>query len=111
MESSNVVVDDSAEERSTDVADDAIASDIQFDEPDIVEEVENSIESSKPDPTSIDPTNDPPKKGPSIRVQKNHPQELIIGDPGQGITTRRMNDVVQFEKLQSKLGVCLFEET
>ncbi|GAU51225.1 hypothetical protein TSUD_412310 [Trifolium subterraneum] len=70
MESSNVVVDDSAKERSTDVADDAIASDIQFDEPDIVEEVENSIESFKPDPTSIDPTNDPPKKGPSIRVQK-----------------------------------------
>ncbi|GAU16587.1 hypothetical protein TSUD_168190 [Trifolium subterraneum] len=80
MESSNVVVDDSAEERSTNVADDAITSNIQSDEPDIVEEVENSIESSKPDPTSTDPTNDPPKKGPSNRVQKNHPQELIIED-------------------------------
>ncbi|GAU44283.1 hypothetical protein TSUD_371830 [Trifolium subterraneum] len=68
MESSNVVVDDSAEERSTNVADDVIASDIQSNEPDIVEEVENSIESSKPDPTSIDPTNDPPKKGPSIKA-------------------------------------------
>jgi hypothetical protein len=33
-------------------------------------------------------------KGPSIRVQKNHPQELIIGDPDQGIRTRRSNEVV-----------------
>jgi len=33
-------------------------------------------------------------KGSSIRVQKNHPQELIIGDPDQGIRTRRTNDIV-----------------
>jgi len=28
-------------------------------------------------------------KGPSIRVQKNHPQDLIFGNLNQGITTRR----------------------
>jgi len=33
-------------------------------------------------------------KGPSIRVQKNHPQELIIGNSNQGITTRRSNEVI-----------------
>jgi len=27
-------------------------------------------------------------KGPSIRVPKNHPQHLIIGNPDQGITIR-----------------------
>jgi hypothetical protein len=35
-----------------------------------------------------------PKKGPSIRVQKNHPIHLVIGDPNQGITTRRSNEVI-----------------
>ena len=35
-----------------------------------------------------------PSKGPSVRVQKNHPIELVIGNPEQGITTRRTNDVV-----------------
>ncbi|MCI79405.1 hypothetical protein A2U01_0100676, partial [Trifolium medium] len=33
--------------------------------------------------------NVPANKCPSIRVQKNHPKELIIGNPDQGITTRR----------------------
>jgi hypothetical protein len=33
-------------------------------------------------------------KGPSVRVQKNHPLDLVIGNPEQGITTRRTNDVV-----------------
>jgi len=33
-------------------------------------------------------------KGPSIRVQKNHPHDLIIGNPNQGITTRRSNEVI-----------------
>ncbi|WJX12366.1 hypothetical protein P8452_02876 [Trifolium repens] len=30
-------------------------------------------------------------KGPSVRVQKNHPLDLVIGNPQQGITTRRTN--------------------
>ncbi|WJX25125.1 hypothetical protein P8452_14197 [Trifolium repens] len=46
---------------------------------------EDSDESARPQATS---------KGPSVRVQKNHPLELVIGNPEQGITTRRTNDVV-----------------
>jgi len=41
-------------------------------------------------------------KGPSIRVQKNHPQELIIGDPDQGIRTKRTNDIVSNSCFMSK---------
>jgi len=41
-------------------------------------------------------------KGPSIRVQKSHPQELIIGDPDQGIRTRRTNDIVSNSCFVSK---------
>jgi len=41
-------------------------------------------------------------KGPSIRVQINHPQELIIGDPDQGIRTRRTNDIVSNSCFVSK---------
>ena len=41
-------------------------------------------------------------KGPSIRVQKNHPQELIIGDLDQGIRTRRTNDIVSNSSYVSK---------
>ncbi|KAK2428563.1 hypothetical protein QL285_027076 [Trifolium repens] len=33
-------------------------------------------------------------KGPSVRVQKNHPKDLIIGNPEQGITRRRTNDII-----------------
>ncbi|MCH97661.1 retrovirus-related pol polyprotein from transposon tnt 1-94, partial [Trifolium medium] len=40
-------------------------------------------------------------KGPSTRVQKNHPQELIIGDLNQGVTTRS-RDVVSNSCFVSK---------
>ncbi|GAU45850.1 hypothetical protein TSUD_371460 [Trifolium subterraneum] len=100
MESSNVVINDLEEERMTDVADDAIASDLQFDAPEVVKKDE-------PDPNSeisnSDLSNAPPKKVPSIRIQKNHPQELIIGNLNQGITTRRMNDVVSSSCFVSKI--------
>jgi len=33
-------------------------------------------------------------RGPSIGIQKNHPQDLIIGNPDQGITTRRSVGVI-----------------
>jgi len=42
------------------------------------------------------------RKGPSIRVWKNHPQELIIGDPDQGIRTIRTNDIVANSYFVSK---------
>jgi len=41
-------------------------------------------------------------QGPSIKVQKKHPQELIIGDPDQGIRTRRNKDIVSNSCFVSK---------
>ncbi len=99
MESVNVVIDDSAEGRTTDVADDATASDKQFDETNLLKEDDNNMDTS----ISTNSTSDLSKKGPSIRVQKNHPQELIIGDPSQGIATRSENDVVSNACFVSKI--------
>jgi len=42
-------------------------------------------------------------KGPSIRVQKNHPRDLIIGSLDQVITTRRSNEVISNSCFVSKL--------
>ena len=42
-------------------------------------------------------------KGLSIRIQKNHPQYLILGDPDQGITTRRSVGVVAHSCFVSKI--------
>jgi len=42
-------------------------------------------------------------KGPFIRIQKNHPQELIIGNQNQGITTRRSNEVISNSCFVSKV--------
>ena len=38
---------------------------------------------------SIDVLTDPIKKDPSSRVKKNHPSNLIIGDPKKGMVTRK----------------------
>ena len=42
-------------------------------------------------------------KVPSIRVQKNHPQDLIIGNPDQGVTTRRSIGVIANSGFVSKI--------
>jgi len=42
-------------------------------------------------------------KGPSIRVQKNHPQDLIIGNPDRGIITRRSNGIISNSLFLSKI--------
>ncbi|PNY11358.1 gag-pol polyprotein, partial [Trifolium pratense] len=101
MESINVVINDSADEKTTDVSDDAIASDLQDDlqdaEPVTVKEPEANTE------TSSSEANNAPKKGPSNRVQKNHPLDLIIGNPDHGITTRRANDVISNSCFVSKI--------
>ncbi|MCH92777.1 gag-pol polyprotein [Trifolium medium] len=96
MESINVVVDDTTGEKMTDVADDAIASDLQSDEPVAVKEPK--IDTEAPSSES----NNAPKKGLSIRIQKNHPMDLIIGNPDQGIATRRSNDAIN--AMQEELG-------
>jgi hypothetical protein len=96
MESINVVVQDSplednvGEDQGIPVVDNAEQDveasehlcDNQSDEEIVVEESEANAEAQAQ------------KKGPSVRVQKNHPTDLIIGNPEQGITTRRSNDVI-----------------
>jgi hypothetical protein len=43
-------------------------------------------------------------KGPSIRIQKNHTQDLIIWNPNLGITTRRSVGVITNSCFVSKIG-------
>ncbi|KAK2428718.1 putative mitochondrial protein [Trifolium repens] len=96
MESVNVVVKDSPVKEneginqgtpvSVNAEQDAEASEQPLiDKSDEVTIEEEGEESARPQALS---------KGPSVRVQKNHPLELVIGNPQQGITTRRTNDVV-----------------
>ncbi|MCI14741.1 gag-pol polyprotein [Trifolium medium] len=97
MGSINVVIDDSTVDQVTDVEADVTASDLQLDmfendkDPELNSVMSNSEEN-----------NVPVNKGPSVRVQKNHPKELIIGNPDQGITTRRSNDLISNSYFVSK---------
>ncbi|MCI03437.1 retrovirus-related pol polyprotein from transposon tnt 1-94, partial [Trifolium medium] len=75
MESINVVIDDSSTDKVTDVEDDVEASDQQLDMSDGDKDSESNSEMSISESENI-----PSNKGPSVRVQKNHPKELIIGD-------------------------------
>ncbi|MCI45457.1 gag-pol polyprotein, partial [Trifolium medium] len=77
------------EEKLTDIEAYVVASDHSIDVPEIEKEPKDNSET--PNSETFTAT---PKKGPSVRVQKNHPQELIIGNPDQGIATRRTNDLV-----------------
>jgi hypothetical protein len=42
-------------------------------------------------------------KGHSTRIQKNHPQDLIIGNPDEGVTTRRLVGVIANSCFVSKI--------
>ncbi|MCI59107.1 hypothetical protein A2U01_0080362, partial [Trifolium medium] len=67
MESINVVIDDSATEQAINVETDVAASDQILD---------ISLDSdSKPEESNSKKDNIPTNKGPSVRVQKNHPKE------------------------------------
>ena len=93
MESVNVVVDDCSVKKERILEDDD-------DQPIIgSEDVENSTQ--RPDVTTNVPTsghninvdaegtkNSTPSKGPSIRIQKIHSQDNIIGSPTKGVMTR-----------------------
>ena len=96
MESINVVIDDGLTPKVLDEEPDVETSAEQIDTPVDVNETESEKEVSDTDQT-------PANKGPSIRVQKNHPKELIIGDLDKGITTRRSNEVVSNSCFVSKL--------
>ncbi|KAK2402513.1 putative mitochondrial protein [Trifolium repens] len=96
MESVNVVVKDSSDKENEGVdqgtpvsvnaePDDGASTPASMNEADERTIEEDNDESARPQAAS---------KGPSVRVQKNHPLDLVIGNPEQGITTRRTNDVV-----------------
>ncbi|PNX79752.1 gag-protease polyprotein, partial [Trifolium pratense] len=76
MESINVVIDDSTINKVTYVETDVGASDQQLD---VSIDSESNYEVS-----NFEPDNVPTNKGPSIRVHKNHPKELIIRISDQG---------------------------
>jgi FtsZ-interacting cell division protein YlmF len=81
----NVVIDDSQTDGVVDVEEDVETSTPQTEISDVDPETE--AHEAEPEPA-------PASKGPSVRVQKNHPKNLIIGNPEQRITTRRSNDVI-----------------
>ena len=75
MESINVIIDDYHEET------------------DVPCNVETFFETSTqqndlPNSTTTESESKEASKTPSIRIQKDHPKELIIGDPNSGVITR-----------------------
>jgi len=82
MESINVVTDDVPKEKVPDV-------ETSVQETNVLVQV-NEFEPEKEEIEEAEQDQMPTTKGPSIRVQKNHPQDLIIGNLDQGITTRRL---------------------
>jgi hypothetical protein len=93
MESVNVVVDDILERKEN----------LTEDEDDDLDKSNDDSKNSSPgkDVTTSGPTSDPlgvnepvfpenltPNKGPSIRIQKMHPQDNIIGSATEGVLTR-----------------------
>ncbi|KAK2451628.1 putative mitochondrial protein [Trifolium repens] len=94
MESYNVVVNDVETEKVDTVEYDVETSGPVLEEHGLEEQSDDKQEDNIENITG-DTTNQPTQnKGPSVRVQKNHPLELVIGNPEQGITTRRSNDVI-----------------
>jgi hypothetical protein len=83
MESINVVIDDSPGVRVPEVVPNVDTSGPLIDNTEDQETQEGIDSETKSQPS---------KKGPSIRVRKNHSKELIIENPDQGITTRRSNE-------------------
>ncbi|CAJ2670589.1 unnamed protein product [Trifolium pratense] len=86
---SNATSYDTSSETAEDDAEDATASIPGDVDCETTNESKNDTEVTASDQISATP-----KKGPSTRTQKNHPTDLIIGNPNQGITTRRTLDIV-----------------
>ncbi|WJX62480.1 hypothetical protein P8452_47472 [Trifolium repens] len=78
MESINVVIDDCSD-NIPDVDPDVDTSHHQPEDSEVVEIPEKTDQQE-----DVTPVN----KGPSVRFQKNHPKELIIGSPESGVMTR-----------------------
>ena len=97
MESINVVIDDVAKDQVPEVVPGVEANaETSTQEKEIPETVEES------DLGEAEQGNVEISKEPSTRVQKNHPQHLIIGDLDQGVRTRRSNDIVSNSCFVSK---------
>jgi len=99
MESINVVIDDVPKEKIPDVDSD-VGTPVQETNAPI------QVNESEPEKEEIEDVEQDQMfttKGPSIRVQKNHPQDLIIGNPDQGITTRRSVGVIANSCYVSKI--------
>ena len=81
MESINVIVDDRGWNDEDNVLEDVTTSpdDISIDTTD--RRTDTTLAQAKAEPSQVN-------KGPSIRIQKDHPKELIIGDLNEGVTTR-----------------------
>jgi hypothetical protein len=75
MESINIVVDDSTKE-------DDVTNDVETSMNDVPKDVADS--SANIERTETESTD----KGPSIRIQKDHPKEVIIRNLNEGIITR-----------------------
>jgi len=99
MEFINVMIDDVPKEKVPDVDSDVGTPVQETNVPIQVNESEpekEEIEDAEQDQMST-------TRGPSIRVQKNHPQDIIIGNPDQGITTRRSVGVIANSCFVSKI--------
>ncbi|CAJ2662295.1 unnamed protein product [Trifolium pratense] len=96
MESINVVVDDS----DTTSADPAKETDVITPVPTLDDDQTEPEPDQHSESTSEAPR---PNKGPSTRTQKNHPLELVIGNPNQGIATRRSKEAISNSCFISKI--------
>jgi len=99
MESINVVIDDVPKEKVHDAEADVGTSVQETNAPVQVNESELDKEETKENDQDQMSTT----KGLSIRVQKNHPQDLIIGNLDQGITTRSYVGVIANSCFVSKI--------
>ncbi|XP_058750769.1 uncharacterized protein LOC131623763 [Vicia villosa] len=95
MESINVVVDDEHKQ-----------ADVTYD---VGTFWEHAAEESKKEddcsPTIAKAEAEPSNKGPSIRAQKDHPSELIIGDPNSGVVTRSREQSKYAKNIVKKFGM------
>jgi len=99
MESINAVIDDVPKEKVPDVDTD-VGTDVQETNAPILV---NESELEKEEVVKAKQHQMSSSKGPSIRIQKNHPQDLIIGNPNQGITTKRSVGVIANSCFVSKI--------
>lgn len=82
----NVVVDDRGLQKEVDVQEDVET--YLNDTPAEITDRDTDL-----NPIGAEPEPSQKNKGPSIRIQKDHPKELIIGDLNKGVTTRSRESI------------------